>query len=546
MNLPYSDMYIKGYGGPGTHVLVPRKESKLLNKDLKSKSEQSLYYFPVLASDEEVQLLTSYPNKLETIRTPTDEDQEKLTTHNEWYRQTPFFYLKLTKKNGKSMTKQYTLSEIISPDILDVRNINIVELLKKAQLRIIEDNKDVEKPQHHKIIDENPFSKKDKWYLGPEGKQFKVESYHKKFILMQRESKNHKSKNISLSIGDAVRTSMLMHNIDKNFRNVQLVFDKLSQLLCSEFVKRNRMVKLLTPLAPQLPTVITNEYGSHNTWIGDLTTISECTLLEKPIIICDPKIITKNGQCSSHLLISYQELMFYIDPITHHAHPVTPEEITYKQCDQKKYLYKVKGNPFLNIGNNDGKKTFLYYTFSGCKFHQAQAQSIRLKISQKLEKPSLDVQRLSELLKFGVKYGMSKKQMELQQILHHLQMTVKDYADHITFAKNFGIDSKISASEHIFTAWTKTPIRALITYLTPTITIAFLMLILYCLWRKRNYLPCLKKRRSFPLKTVNADETPNNKESVTTLKAIAMKPSTNRVVFKDGKVVFERGNTSVE
>ena len=46
------------------------------------------------------------------------------------------------------------------------------------------------------------------------------------------------------------------------------------------------------------------------------------------------------------------------------------------------------------------------------------------------------------------------------------------------------------------------------------------------------------------MKTV--DEKPNNRDSATEVKAMVIKSSPNRVVYKDGNVMFERGSTSVE
>ncbi|CAD5126484.1 DgyrCDS14603 [Dimorphilus gyrociliatus] len=114
------------------------------------------------------------------------------------------------------------------------------------------------------------------------------------------------------------------------------------------------------------------------------------------------------------------------------------------------------------------------------------AQSIRLKISNNLEEPQLDIERLSELLKLGIKEDVGKKGVQLQQVSDYMTNKLDQHSDQLNYAKQIGIDPAVTKSRRYFMAWTKKPLQTIINFLIPATTTGAIGMILY--WIKMKGL----------------------------------------------------------
>ena len=271
---------------------------------------------------------------------------------------------------------------------------------------------------------------------------------------LEREKTKHKYYKFPLGMRDAAQTSLLLQGIDSNFRNLKDFTEKLSLLLCNQFVQRSRMTALLANLAPQLTTVLANQLGMHSSQMGELAIIKQCTPMGSIEVICDSKLTKQGKKCSKFLLVTLNNVLFQVEPITHVLQQINPDEITYVECKMNKILYKTAHNPLDPIRTPMMEdKTYLYYTEKGCRFHTVPAKSLQLRINNHLEEPKVDVERLSELLQHGIDRDIGYQHSKLQQALQAMEQNQGQYKDLVKVAEQQGIMPALSPLKKFFHHW---------------------------------------------------------------------------------------------
>lgn len=164
----------------------------------------------------------------------------------------------------------------------------------------------------------------------------------------------------------------IIPSIDNNFASIDKVFSKLSKFACSQYILLNRLLEILSLSNSRIFSSFSQTQGFISMNNGDLLSLSSC----QPVpyeIVCDKKLLVRNGLCPANLMINVNNTLYGVEPITHIL-----QQLSFIEC--------TKVRPYFSLETKD---KFLFQDETGCNVKYFRTNSIYAHLSTNISLPTL-------------------------------------------------------------------------------------------------------------------------------------------------------------